>query len=169
LRLFSFTNEEITMLQWYVLTCGRSVTAFSAPPQSQRPGQGPRSPHPKVGPASMHKWATTLVVAVQVDMTKLVGVNLASSHTCQDSSGQSYSMGTSLLSGPKYHIIRTPAMPTGKAQDGETAVLVYSFSVSLVCPSICSHLPSYGLFLFLVSSFQLWFYLFIWLGYWWCT
>jgi hypothetical protein len=34
-----------------VLTCGRSVTAFSAPPRSQRPGQGPRSPHPNAGPA----------------------------------------------------------------------------------------------------------------------
>jgi hypothetical protein len=38
------------MLQCYVLTFGRSVTAFSAPPRSQRPGQGPRSPHPKAGP-----------------------------------------------------------------------------------------------------------------------
>jgi hypothetical protein len=53
LRLFSFANEEITMLQCYVLTCGRSVSAFSAPPQSQRPGQGPRSPHPKAGPADI--------------------------------------------------------------------------------------------------------------------
>jgi hypothetical protein len=39
------------MLQCYVLTCGRSVTDFSAPPRSHRPGQGYRSPHPKVGPA----------------------------------------------------------------------------------------------------------------------
>jgi hypothetical protein len=38
------------MLQLYVLTSGRSVTAFLAPPRSQRPGQGPRSPHPKAGP-----------------------------------------------------------------------------------------------------------------------
>jgi hypothetical protein len=38
LRLFSFANEEITMLQCYVLTCGRSVTVFLAPPRSQRPG-----------------------------------------------------------------------------------------------------------------------------------
>jgi hypothetical protein len=38
------------MLQCYVLTCGRSVTAFLAPPRSQRPGQGPRSPHPNAGP-----------------------------------------------------------------------------------------------------------------------
>jgi hypothetical protein len=38
------------MLQCYVLTCGRSVTAFWAPPLSQRSGQGPRSPHPKAGP-----------------------------------------------------------------------------------------------------------------------
>jgi hypothetical protein len=34
----------------YVLTFGRSVTAFSVPPRSQRPGQMPRSPHPKAGP-----------------------------------------------------------------------------------------------------------------------
>jgi hypothetical protein len=38
------------MLQCYVLMCGRPVTAFLAPPRSQRPGQGPRSPHRKVGP-----------------------------------------------------------------------------------------------------------------------
>jgi len=68
-------------------------------------------------------------------MTKLVGVNLASSHTYRDSSGLSYSMGTSLLSGLKYHIIKTPVAPTGKAQDGETTMylflLIYFFSVSL--------------------------------------
>jgi hypothetical protein len=40
------------MLLCYVLTFGRSVTAFSAPPRSQRPGKMPRSPHPKAGPAS---------------------------------------------------------------------------------------------------------------------
>jgi hypothetical protein len=51
LRLFSFVNEEITMLQCYVLTCGWTVTAFLAPPRSQRLRQGPRSPHPKAGPA----------------------------------------------------------------------------------------------------------------------
>jgi hypothetical protein len=38
------------MLQCYVLTFGRSVTAFSALPRSQHPGQVPRSPHPKAGP-----------------------------------------------------------------------------------------------------------------------
>jgi hypothetical protein len=38
------------MLQCYGLTCGRSVTAFLAPPRSQRPEHGPRSPHPKAGP-----------------------------------------------------------------------------------------------------------------------
>jgi hypothetical protein len=38
------------MLQCYVLTCGRSVTAFLVPPRSRRPGQLPRSPHPKAGP-----------------------------------------------------------------------------------------------------------------------
>jgi hypothetical protein len=50
LRLFSFANEEIAMLQCYVLTCGRSVTAFLASPRSERLGQGPRSPHPQAGP-----------------------------------------------------------------------------------------------------------------------
>jgi hypothetical protein len=40
------------MLQCYVLTFGRSVTAFSAPLRSPRPGQMPRSPHPKAGPDS---------------------------------------------------------------------------------------------------------------------
>jgi hypothetical protein len=61
LRLFSFANEEITMLQCYVLTCGRSVTAFSAPPRSQRPGHGPRSPHPKAGP--VHNGTIPLLTA----------------------------------------------------------------------------------------------------------
>jgi hypothetical protein len=41
------------MLQCYALMCGRSVTAFLAPPRSQHPGQGPRSPHPKAGPGYM--------------------------------------------------------------------------------------------------------------------
>jgi hypothetical protein len=40
------------MLQCYVFMCVRSVIAFLAPPRSQRPGQGPRSPHPKAGPGS---------------------------------------------------------------------------------------------------------------------
>jgi hypothetical protein len=47
--MHTFSCPEIsgTMLQCYVLTCGRAVTAFSAPPSSRRSGQGPRSPHPK--------------------------------------------------------------------------------------------------------------------------
>jgi hypothetical protein len=56
------------MLQCYVLTCGRSVTAFLAPPRSLRPGQGPRSPHPKAGPAPTYhqrflnvSWAFRLI------------------------------------------------------------------------------------------------------------
>jgi hypothetical protein len=48
------------MLQCYVLTCGRLVTAFLAPPRSQRPGQGPRSPHPKASPAYTHSGMATL-------------------------------------------------------------------------------------------------------------
>lgn len=94
----------------------------------------------------------TLAILVQVDMTKLVGVNLASSHTYQDSSGFSYSMGTSLISGPKYHIIKTPAAPTRKAQDGETTMylflLIYSFSVCL---------PGFPLSLFASSFIHSWF------------
>jgi hypothetical protein len=39
------------------------MPAFSAPPQSQRPGQGPRSPHPKAGPGQ----------SVQLLNVKLVG------------------------------------------------------------------------------------------------
>jgi hypothetical protein len=35
--------------------CARSVTAFLAPPRRQRPGQGPRSPHPKAGPCQIFK------------------------------------------------------------------------------------------------------------------
>jgi hypothetical protein len=48
------------MLQCYVLTCGRSVTAFLAPPRSQRPGQGPRSPHPKAGPAHLEDMCASI-------------------------------------------------------------------------------------------------------------
>lgn len=104
-----------------------------------------------------------LVILVQVDMTKLVGVNLASSHTYQDSSGVSYSMGTSLLSGPKYHIISTPAAPTRKVQDGETTMylflLIYSFSVSpwfspqFVCVILHTHVYILSFFFSVVISF----------------
>jgi hypothetical protein len=102
----------------------------------------------------------TLVTPLKVDMTKLVGVNLASSHTYRDSSGLSYSMGTSLLSGPKYHIIRTPTTPSGRAQDGETAlslfILIYSFPVCLpVFPLNLFECSAVRSFIFLVSSFQL--------------
>jgi hypothetical protein len=67
-------------------------------------------------------------------MTKLVGVNLTSSHTYRDAQGQYYSMGTSVLSGLKYHIIRTAAAPSGKAQDGERAFvfLLYFFVCSIL-------------------------------------
>jgi hypothetical protein len=47
---FSCTEISGVMLQCYVLTCGWAVTAFSEPPWSWRPGQGPRSPHPKASP-----------------------------------------------------------------------------------------------------------------------
>jgi hypothetical protein len=52
------------MLQCYVLTCGRSVTAFLAPPRSQRPGQGPRSPHPKAGPGLDIWFNNFIIVAI---------------------------------------------------------------------------------------------------------
>jgi hypothetical protein len=61
---FSFANEEITILECYVLTSGRSVTAFLAPPRSQRPGQGPRLPHLKASP----------VIKVRVFSRSLVGI-----------------------------------------------------------------------------------------------
>jgi hypothetical protein len=57
------------MLQCYVLMCGRSVTAFLAPPRSQRPGQGPRSPHPKAGPG----WEAVLEFTVQLNATLCKG------------------------------------------------------------------------------------------------
>jgi hypothetical protein len=38
------------MLQCYVLMWAQLVTTFLAPPRSQRPGQGPRLPHPKASP-----------------------------------------------------------------------------------------------------------------------
>jgi hypothetical protein len=47
---FSCTEITATMLQCYLLTCGRAVTAFSAPPRSRRPGQGRHLPHPKSSP-----------------------------------------------------------------------------------------------------------------------
>jgi hypothetical protein len=53
------------MLQCYVLTRGRLVTAFLAPPRSQRPGQGPRSPHPKSGPESSDKQDRGLVILIK--------------------------------------------------------------------------------------------------------
>jgi hypothetical protein len=59
MHTFSCTAISGAMLQCYVLTCGRGVTAFSAPPRSRRPGQGPRSPHPKAGPVyTIWKWGT---------------------------------------------------------------------------------------------------------------
>jgi hypothetical protein len=47
MHTFSCPVFSGTMLQCCVLTCGRSVTAFSTLPRSRRLGQGPRSPHPK--------------------------------------------------------------------------------------------------------------------------
>lgn len=75
---------------------------------------------------------SSLETMEKVDLTKLVGVNLASSHTYKDPSGeQYYSMGTSLMSGPKYHIIKTPTTPSGKAQDAlKKAVILTTISSS---------------------------------------
>jgi hypothetical protein len=47
MHTFSCPEISSTMLQCCILMCGQSVTAFSAPPPSRRPGQGPRSPHSK--------------------------------------------------------------------------------------------------------------------------
>jgi len=86
----------------------------------------------------------TLATQEKVDMTKLVGVNLASSHTYQDSKGLSYSMGTSLKSGPKYHIIRTPAAPTGKAQDALSKMAILA-TIPSSCKVNFSYYHSFGM------------------------
>jgi hypothetical protein len=52
------------MIHCYVLMCGRSVTAFLAPPRSQRPGQGPWSPHPKADPAKYSMAFGALILSV---------------------------------------------------------------------------------------------------------
>jgi hypothetical protein len=56
MHTFSCTDISGAMLQFYVLTCGRSVTAFSAPSRSRRPGQGLRSSHPKASPVYIRIW-----------------------------------------------------------------------------------------------------------------
>nr|CAD7428112.1 unnamed protein product [Timema monikensis] len=59
----------------------------------------------------------TLDTCEKVDLNKLVGINLSSSHTCRDAKGVYYTLGTSILSGGKYHIITIPFSPSGKAKD----------------------------------------------------
>ncbi|CAG2060440.1 unnamed protein product, partial [Timema podura] len=59
----------------------------------------------------------TLDTCEKVDLNKLVGINLSSSHTCRDDKGVYYTLGTSILSGGKYHIITIPFSPSGKAKD----------------------------------------------------
>lgn len=51
---------------------------------------------------------TTLETQDKVDLNKLVSVNLASCHPLMDSKGITYNLGSSFMSGPKYHIIRLP-------------------------------------------------------------
>ncbi|KDR21650.1 beta,beta-carotene 15,15'-dioxygenase-like [Zootermopsis nevadensis] len=86
----------------------------------------------------------SLATMEKVDMTKLVGVNLASSHTYQDSRGLYYSMGTSLLSGPKYHIIRTAAAPSGKAQDALSKAAILTTIPSSWTTNMCYY-HSFGM------------------------
>jgi hypothetical protein len=59
-------NHHATVL---VLICARSVTAFLVPPWSQRPGQGPRSPHLKAGPGLSNMFTSSYVIV------KFAGVN----------------------------------------------------------------------------------------------
>ncbi|XP_076053437.1 beta,beta-carotene 15,15'-dioxygenase-like [Oratosquilla oratoria] len=44
----------------------------------------------------------------KVDLMKLVGVNMATSHPLTDKDGTTYNLGGSFISGPKYHIIQVP-------------------------------------------------------------
>ncbi|CAL4067889.1 unnamed protein product, partial [Meganyctiphanes norvegica] len=50
----------------------------------------------------------TLETQDKVDLNKMVSVNMASSHPLTDSKGITYNLGSSFMSGPKYHIIRLP-------------------------------------------------------------
>jgi hypothetical protein len=70
------------MLQCYVLTCGRSVTAFPAPPRSQRPGQGPRLPHPKAGPGYSVEKTGVLYSCLPPDTGGRCGFHFESSSVC---------------------------------------------------------------------------------------
>lgn len=50
----------------------------------------------------------TLDTKEKVDLNKFMSVNFASSHPLTDSTGTTYNMGCSFLSGPKYHMVRVP-------------------------------------------------------------
>ncbi|XP_042228754.1 beta,beta-carotene 9',10'-oxygenase-like [Homarus americanus] len=50
----------------------------------------------------------TLDTKEKVDLNKLMSVNFASSHPMTDSTGTTYNLGCSFLSGPKYNIVRIP-------------------------------------------------------------
>ncbi|KAG8231383.1 hypothetical protein J437_LFUL008931 [Ladona fulva] len=51
------------------------------------------------------------------DLSKLIGLNIASSHTVKDERGFSYSLGSSLISGVKHHITKIPPSLVGNAAD----------------------------------------------------
>lgn len=50
----------------------------------------------------------TLDTKEKVDLGKVMSVNFASSHPMTDSTGTTYNLGCSFLSGPKYNIVRVP-------------------------------------------------------------
>lgn len=62
-----------------------------------------------------------MALKFQVDMTKLVGIHLASSHTFVDSDGVYYALGTALGPSSKHHIVRILPSSSGKGPDGETS------------------------------------------------
>jgi hypothetical protein len=66
LRLFSFANKKITVLQCYVLMCGRSVTAFLAPLEVSARGKGPA--HPTQRPALLSLFGASLYMPIDRDI-----------------------------------------------------------------------------------------------------
>jgi hypothetical protein len=74
------------MLKLYVLTCGRSVTAFLAPPRSQRPGQGPRLPHPKASPASIKGRSSAFIFVTASYELRVLSLSLSLSLSLMETS-----------------------------------------------------------------------------------
>jgi hypothetical protein len=67
LRLFSFANQEITMLQCYVLTCGWSVTAFWRLLEVSARGKGPvrSTQRPALVTGYCHMWVSFTVMYLE--------------------------------------------------------------------------------------------------------